>query len=133
MQQKNYYEFENIDDSTIEDVKEYALYSIETERTMRETEKKLSDIADPKKAAMVIMKAAIVFYEADWCGIINVDSDVGVWTPLWWCNDEFEEMVRTDVNEFELLEQYKRWLDCLSSHEPMVIEDIEEVKDSYPD
>ncbi len=90
---------------------------------------------NPKQAAMETMKATVQFYDADWCGIldVDVDADVGVWKPVWWYNKEYGEMARTYFSKFEFLDGYKRWLDCYEKHEPIVITDVEDVRDEYPD
>ena len=38
----------------------------------------------PKEVALRVMEAACKFYDADWCGLIQVDLDLGLWKPLWW-------------------------------------------------
>ena len=32
------------------------------------------------------------YLNADWCGILDVDMEIGVWTPIWWYDREFGEM-----------------------------------------
>lgn len=41
----------------------------------------------PKEVALRVMEAACKFYDADWCGLIQVDLDLGLWKPLWWHNE----------------------------------------------
>lgn len=41
----------------------------------------------PKEVALCVMEAACKFYDADWCGLIQVDLDLGLWKPLWWHNE----------------------------------------------
>ncbi len=114
------------------DTQEYVQYAIEIERTLHELQKDLSNTLDPKQAAMGVLRVATEFYDADWCGILDVDGEVGVWTPVWWYNREHGEMARSSFNEFELLEGYSRWLKCLQNHEPVIIHDTESVKDEAP-
>ena len=125
-------ETSEIEKDTIGDSQEYVQYAIEIERTLHELQKDLSNTLDPKQAAMGVLRVATNFYDADWCGILDVDSEVGVWTPVWWYNREHGEMARSSFNEFELLEGYGRWLDCLQNHEPVIIQNIEAIKDEYP-
>lgn len=125
-------ETSEIEKDTIGDSQEYVQYAIEIERTLHELQKDLSNTLDPKQAAMGVLRVATNFYDADWCGILDVDSEVGVWAPVWWYNREHGEMARSSFNEFELLEGYGRWLDCLQNHEPVIIQDIEAIKDEYP-
>lgn len=46
----------------------------------------------PKEVALCVMEAACKFYDADWCGLIQVDLDLGLWKPLWWHNECQEDM-----------------------------------------
>ena len=46
---------------------------------------------------MLIMRVATEFYDADWCGILDVDMEIGVWTPIWWYDREFGEMAQTKM------------------------------------
>ena len=53
---------------------EYVQYAIEIERTLHNMQKELNTCIDPRKAAMLIMRVATEFYDADWCGILDVDA-----------------------------------------------------------
>ena len=54
---------------------EYVQYAIEIERTLHNMQKELNTCIDPRKAAMLIMRVATEFYDADWCGILDVDME----------------------------------------------------------
>ena len=112
----------------IGDTKEYVQFAIEIERTLHKMQKEISNCLEPKKVALHIMRVATEFYNADWCGILDIDTEVGVFTPIWWYDTEFGEMGQTKFNEFEYSEKYKRWIYCLENHEPVIIPDIEEIK-----
>ena len=112
---------------------EYVQYAIEIERTLHNMQKELNICIDPRKAAMLIMRVATEFYDADWCGILDVDMEIGVWTPIWWYDREFGEMAQTKFEEFELSEKYGRWIQCLRDHEPVIVPDIEAIKEEMPD
>lgn len=111
---------------------EYVQYAIEIEHTLHKMQKDLSNTLDPRQAVMGILKVAIDFYGADWCGILDVDTEVGVWTPFWWVNREYGEMARTNFNEFELSEGYSRWIKSLQDHEPIIVHETETIKEEYP-
>lgn len=95
----NGFEMYNIGDKC-----EYVQYAIEIERTLHNMQKELNTCIDPRKAAMLIMRVATEFYDADWCGILDVDMEIVVWTPIWWYDREFGEMAQTKFEEFELSE-----------------------------
>ena len=68
----------------IGDTKEYVQFAIEIERTLHKMQKEISNCLEPKKVALHIMRVATEFYNADWCGILDIDTEVGVFTPIWW-------------------------------------------------
>ena len=113
----------------IADVTEYARYSMEIERTFAELQKGLAVCYDPKEIALNVMRVATEFYDADWCGIFEVDLELGIFSPFWWHNRELGNMVKTLTKEIEVLE-YQRWTDSLKNHTAMIIEDKEEVRDT---
>ncbi len=116
----------------IADVTEYARYSMEIERTFAELQKGLAVCYDPKEIALNVMRVATEFYDADWCGIFEVDLELGIFSPFWWHNRELGNMAKTLTKEIEVLE-YQRWIDSLKNHTAMIIEDKEEVRDTYPE
>mgnify|MGYP002648434152 FL=1 len=87
----------------------------------------------PKEVALCVMEAACKFYDADWCGLIQVDLDLGLWKPLWWHNECQEDKTTILTNEFESSEFLDRWVKAVRRGTPMVVPDAEEVKDLYPD
>ena len=129
MQDTKLFENEDVD---IADVVEYARYSMEIERTFAEVQKGLAVCYDPKEIALNVMRVATEFYDADWCGIFEVDLEVGVFSPFWWYNRETGPMAKTLADEIEVME-YQRWIDSLRNHTAMVIENYNDVRDTYPE
>ena len=64
----------------------------------------------PKEVTLRVMEAACKFYDADWCGLIQVDLDLGLWKPLWWHNECQEDKTTILTNEFESSEFLDRWV-----------------------
>lgn len=87
----------------------------------------------PKEVAMRVMETACKFYDADWCGLIQVDLDLGLWKPFWWYNDSPDDKTTVLTNEFESAEFLDRWVRTVSRGTPIVVSDAEEVKESYPE
>ena len=114
------------------DVAEYARYSMEIERTFAELQKGLAVCYDPKEVALNVMRVATDFYDADWCGIFEVDLELGIFSPFWWYNRELGAMAKTLSKEIEALE-YSRWTESLKNHTAMVVENIEDVREKYPE
>ena len=124
--------FVNDEELDLTDVVEYARYSMDIERTFAEVQKGLAVCYDPKEIALNVMRVATEFYDADWCGIFEVDLELGVFSPFWWYNRELGAMAQTLSKEIEVLE-YQRWIDSLKNHTAMVIEDTEAVRETYPE
>ena len=76
--------------------------ALDFENTMNELETQLYyRHLPPKEVALRVMEAACKFYDADWCGLIQVDLDLGLWKPLWWHNECQEDKTTILTNEFE--------------------------------
>lgn len=59
-------------------------YSMNLERTLRVLETSLHNTDNSEEIAIQTMEAVCDFYDADFCGVLDVDLDVGVWTPEIW-------------------------------------------------
>ena len=61
--------------------------AIDFENSMNDLESQLYyQHLSPKEVAQQVLKATCQFYDADWCGLIQVDLDLNLWTPFWWFN-----------------------------------------------
>ena len=57
--------------------------ALDFENTMNELETQLYyRHLPPKEVALRVMEAACKFYDADWCGLIQVDLDLGLWKQI---------------------------------------------------
>ncbi|MBQ6999764.1 MAG: transcriptional regulator [Oscillospiraceae bacterium] len=124
--------FEENEELDISDVAQYARYTMAIERTFTQMQRGLAVCYDPKEIALNVMRVATEFYDADWCGIIEVDLELGVFTPFWWYNRELGPMAQTMIGEFEAFE-YQRWIDSLKEHEAIIISDIANLLETHPD
>ena len=86
----------------------------------------------PKDTALLILEAACKFYDADWCGLIQVDLDLRLWTPFWWHNTGVEDKTTILTEEFESADFLDRWVLAIRKNLPMVVPDTTVVKDSHP-
>lgn len=130
---ENMIEFMGLENVINGDTTEYVQYAIETERTLHKMQKGLANCFDPKKTAIEIMKVGAEFYCADWCGIITMDTEIGVWSPIWWYSSELGAMAPNKFEEYEFLDKYKRWVEYLENHEPIIIPDVNLVKEEFPE
>lgn len=107
--------------------------ALDIEHTVKALESQLCyDQHSPEEVARQILKAACKFYDADWCGLIQVDLDLKIWTPFWWYNDSSEDKTTILTEEFESAEFLDRWVQAVRHGKPMIVPDAEEVKNTYP-
>ena len=114
-----------------EDYQRYMFYE-ELIHKIFDTEAALHNIEDPQEIAIGVMKAACELYEADWSGILIADLHSQIWRPEIWYEVETGAMKDTLFNEFEMTEEYATWVQHLMRQEPLIISDIEEIRESSP-
>lgn len=109
---------------------DFALNFVETLSAL-ETWLHASD--DPKEIAQGAMKVACEFYQADWCGFLTVDLELGIWTPYWWYNTDSSDKTTELVHEFESAAKLDHWVAAMKNNEKVAISSVELVKDGYPE
>ena len=110
---------------------EYVNYAIDVEKTLRYLEANLHNTDDPEEIAMGALKAACEFYDADWCGVLDVDLDIGVWSPMWWYNVRGTDRTKQLFEECETADYLSRWIYAMKKGKTMYIYDVEKIKDDY--
>lgn len=115
------------------DEMKYVQYSIDFTRELTALESQLHSCEDPLQIAKDVLKAGAEFYEADWCGVIEGDLEMGAWAPVLWYNVESRAMTSTSFKELEETNNMERWLDALYACKPVIITDTEILKDSNPE
>lgn len=116
-------------EKTISDDSEYIQYAVNIECALRKLMAELKGSCDPPKNAACILEAATEFYCADWSGVIDVDAEVGVWSPVLWHNGEIDDFDSESICELESKYCYDRWLRTMDGQQPLVIPDVEKIKD----
>lgn len=112
---------------------EYIAYCIELEQTVSALEAYLHTSDDPKEIAMETLKTACQFYGGDWAGILDVDIELDVWSPLWWYNMGVQDKTLTLFREFELAKTMPSWINSLEEGTPLIIADVAPIKTLYPE
>lgn len=112
---------------------EYVKYCIEKERSVSTLESSLHESDDPKEIAEESLKAACLFYGGDWAGILDVDLDLDVWTPLWWYNPKPKDQTMTLFGEFEIAKSMPNWIEALSNGSSICIMYTNTVKSVHPE
>lgn len=79
-----------------------------------------------------IFKRVIDFYGADWIGLIDFDLEVGAWSTRCFYNKRTGSSTKTLIEDAESAEQVKRWVDAIRGGNPIIIENVEDIKESSP-
>lgn len=107
-------------------------YALQFESVLSNMEAHFRNSMDYRGVGINALKMVCEFYNGDWAGVILAELDLSIWRPHWWYKPE--DIDRTDelVHEFESCEGLERWIQCIRDNEPLVVSDIEAIKDSYP-
>lgn len=111
----------------------YVQYSIDFTQTMTALEKQLHSCEDPAEIAMDALKVAAAFYDADWCGVIEGDLEMDAWSPTLWYNVKENGMSTTVIKDFLESKNLERWIKAMYACEPVILPDIEELKETDPE
>lgn len=112
---------------------EYLKYCVELEKTLNQLEAYLHTSDDPEEIAVYTLKTACAFYDGDWAGILGVDFDLGIWTPVWWYNTNRFDRTKQVIPEFEAAEQMPTWIRAMSQNEAILIADTKSIQGINPD
>ena len=66
--------------------KRFIQYALDFEQTLRQLEEYLHISDDQEEIINGTLETACEFYQGDWCGFIEVDMDLGLWTTTEWFN-----------------------------------------------
>lgn len=103
------------------------------EQTLSALEAYLHESDSPDDIITQTLETACNFYSGDWAGFLEVDLDLGLWTPYVWYNKNPEDQTELLVNEFESSEFLYRWVAAMKENLAVIVPDREEIKDTYPD
>lgn len=90
-------------------------------------------VADPRDISGRVLRQACDFYDADWCGLFDVDRMLKLLVPFWWYNRTTGGMTKTKLDEGGVYGDFTRWMDALNTNTPIYVDDIEKIKDSNPE
>lgn len=83
--------------------------------------------------ATTILKRSIEFFDADWMGLMDFDLEVGAWSTRCFYNKRTGSSTETLIEEAESVAQARRWVEAIRGGKPIIIEDIETIKDDAPE
>lgn len=83
--------------------------------------------------ALTVLKRHVQFFQGDWIGLIDFDLELGRWSTNTFYNVESGSSTETLIAEAESFEQVARWVKAIETGEPIIVEDIEDIKDALPE
>lgn len=111
---------------------EYIQYAQDVEKTLSHLESQLHNSDDPEEIIMNTLVAAAEFYDGDWAGIMDADLTMKIWSTLFWYNRRTNRMSPNRFGDIEEGENLWRWIDALTHGNPMIIRDVEEIRQISP-
>ena len=108
-------------------------YALEALEILSAVEELLHVSDDPEEIAMETLKTACAFYQADWAGFIQMDLDLGLWSPYWWYYAGEEDQTRTLINEFESASHLPHWIKAMHENTNIIVLDVEKIQKAQPD
>lgn len=103
----------------------------EYKKQLQSIEEKLRNVEDSPAIIRGLLEALLIFYGADRAYIIEVDWDLMCGATTY---EVCAEGILSNADEMQYLqtEVYPRWAQLLMQNQPVIIPDVEELKDSYP-
>lgn len=83
-------------------------------------------------APETLMKRHLKFFDGDWMGLIDFDLSMGAWSTKYFYNKETDSSSETLIQDAECAEQAIGWMVAIRNNAPIIIEDIESIKETAP-
>jgi len=80
-----------------------------------------------------VLTCVCCYYGANWCGVIDADLPLGVWTPRYWYDAETGWMADTLFYNNESAAQFEHWVLALRNEKTVAYETIEDLRENCPD
>ncbi|MDO4647198.1 MAG: BTAD domain-containing putative transcriptional regulator [Eubacteriales bacterium] len=110
-------------------LQEIIRYYVDFHDSLVNLEGKLHDVEDISMIVREAIQAAYDYYDADWAGILVADSITKMWSPVMWLSRRTGWNNKTLFDEYEVFENYPRWVESLRTGKPLIIEDVDQVED----
>lgn len=104
----------------------------EYKRQMQAIEEKLRDVEDSASIINGLLEALLLFYNADRAYVIEYDSDLMMGATTY---EVCAEGIISHAADMQYLqtEVYSRWLQQLQNNQPVIIPDVEDIKEESPE
>lgn len=95
--------------------------AIELDRMMVQLEHEFRRDLDPNDITMKVLKLTCEYYGGDWCGVLDISQDIGLWAPYWWYDAKTGGMTETNFYDFENASDYPTWTSALRDERTLCI------------
>lgn len=112
--------------------REHIQYTIEMDQTITQLAEGLHNSDNPEEILQQMLVAVTEFYDGDWASIMEADLTMKIWFTSWWYNRNTGGMTPNHFADLEDVEYLWRWIDSMTKGTPMVIEDVEAIKEISP-
>ncbi len=113
--------------------KEDVLYDKAFRKCLVDLANEVYGVHEPFAIAQKALQAACDFYNADWCGMFDVDMMLDLWMPFWWHNKKTGGMTQTQLKEGRVLGSFEMFRSMIVDNAEYYQPDIESIKDSKPE
>ena len=108
-------------------------YAVALQKCLIDLANEVYGVTDPKDISQRVLRQACIFYDADWCGMFDVDRMLKLLVPFWWYNRATGGMTKTKLDDSGVYGDFTRWMDALNTNTPIYVDDIEKIKESNPE
>ena len=93
--------------------------AVELDRMMVQLEHEFRRDLNPKDIILKVLRLTCEYYGGDWCGVLDISQDIGVWAPYWWYDAKTGGMTLTNFYDFENVSEYPTWTSALKEERPL--------------
>lgn len=111
---------------------QHSEYSDALEQSLRDLESFVHESDDADYIMKNAMKTALEFYQGDWIGFLEVDLELGLWTPTHWYNPSPNDKTLDLLQEFESASSLQRWVEAMHTNDAVVVSDVEAIRSQFP-
>lgn len=104
--------------------KDYMKYAQSLECTLQLLESQLHDSDDTSEVIRNVLKTACSFYQGDWAGFLQIDLELGLWTPYVWYHATTRDQTEALLHECESAEFFTRWMDAMHNNDAICFSSI---------
>lgn len=104
-------------------------YAIDFEKNICELESDVHNSDDPEEIANRTLIAGAEFYDAEWCGVVEVDLFLNKWAPKWWYSKKTKETLERKYYDMKDITPSLEWIEALHKGNPISCLDASKDKD----